>query len=438
MLKLVRRFLADERGNFAIMTGLLMPVVLLAAGVGIDYGIALSSAQKLNSAAQGAVLAGLSEVQARSERGEDIDEDLLTESILGFFNATSGGLVSTDILSATPQVVVNRNEISATLQYRADYRTTLVGIFGKDIVEIANQARAVVTLRSYISINVLVDTSQSMGIGATDNDQRLVAEVLNCAFACHINQARGNSNYDRARNNGATMRIDVARNAISSAIDVVEDAASFEDQVRMGLFKFDNNLTEIISPTNSLASDFAHLRSLVAQEILLGTNYGGTNQEEALHQIAARIPANGTGRSADDRLQYVVVVTDGVESGQAWLASRGWHLHAAASPNAPSQAYAAHEVNYALRTDACQVLRDAGIELYFVYTEYLEPKYGFIGSHDRGRFDFVSDYLFPIIEGRMASCTGTAEHVLHASTPAEINSAFVSIARKLSSPLRLY
>jgi Flp pilus assembly protein TadG len=52
MLSRFRQFLADEGGNFAIMTGLLIPLVLTAAGVGLDYGMALTSAQKLNAAAQ--------------------------------------------------------------------------------------------------------------------------------------------------------------------------------------------------------------------------------------------------------------------------------------------------------------------------------------------------------------------------------------------------
>ena len=45
----------------------------------------------------------------------------------------------------------------------------------------ALRSHATVTLRSYININILVDTSQSMGIGATDNDQRLVAQATGCA-----------------------------------------------------------------------------------------------------------------------------------------------------------------------------------------------------------------------------------------------------------------
>ena len=78
------------------------------------------------------------------------------------------------------------------------------------------------------------------------------------------------------------------------------------------------------------------------------------------------------------------------------------------------------------------------MEIYFIYTEYLEPRYGTINSNDRSRFDFISKTLFPIIPARMAACTGSANNVLKASSPAEINAAFVAIASKLSSPLRLY
>ena len=166
--------------------------------------------------------------------------------------------------------------------------------------------------------------------------------------------------------------------------------------------------------------------------------YGGTNIEDALRQIAARMPAGGGGGSADDRIQYVVVVSDGVESGQAWLPGKNWFYYPGNTPNSPNKWYAAHEVNYALNSNVCTSLRDAGIEIYFIYTEYLEPRYGTISSHDHNRFDFVSNTLFPIIPARMAACAGNANNVLKASSPAEINAAFVAIASKLSSPLRLY
>ncbi|MGP1665069.1 MAG: hypothetical protein ACTS5I_03960, partial [Rhodanobacter sp.] len=320
----------------------------------------------------------------------------------------------------------------------ADYDTSVMSLFGRDTVLISNQARAAVTLRSYININILVDTSQSMGIGATDRDQQLVAQATGCAFACHINQTRGNSSYDSARRNGANMRIDVARTAVVSAIDAMAEAQEFAGQITVGLYRFSNQLTEILSSGNLRAGDLGYAKSVAASQIALDMTYGGTNQEEALRQVNSRISASGTGKSADDRLQYVIVVTDGVESGQAWLASKNWYLHEQARPNAPSKSYAAHEVNYALRSTICQSMTQRGVKIYFIYTEYLEPRYGNISTSDHNRFNFVTNSLFPIIPKRMADCTGAPEQVLKASTPAEIHEAFVELASRLSSPLRLY
>ncbi|WP_332687707.1 TadE/TadG family type IV pilus assembly protein [Devosia sp.] len=437
MLGLLRQFGRDTSGNFAIMTGLLLPLMLVATGAAVDFGIALTSSQRLSAAANGAVLAALSEVQVRTERGEEITEEAIAEAVEGFFLSNASNLPLTTLSSVTPRAEIARNEITATLSFQANYQTTLMMLFGRDTVPISNQAQATVTLRSYININILIDTSQSMGIGATDGDQQLVAQATGCAFACHINKARGSSSYDAARRNGATMRIDVARSAVAAAVDTIVATEEFPGQVTVGLYRFSNELTEILSPTDARAADPAYVKSLAQSQINLDMTYGGTNIEEALRQIATRMPASGNGGSPGDRIQYVVVVSDGVESGQAWLPNY-WFLHAKSSPNDPKKAYAPHEVNYALNPSACDGLRRSEIDLYFIYTEYLEPKYGTINSGDRQRFDFISKSLFPIIPARMATCAGSTDHVLQASSPAQIHAAFEAIAHKLSSPLRLY
>ncbi|WP_404403130.1 vWA domain-containing protein [Pelagibacterium halotolerans] len=437
MLNAIKRFKGDATGNFAVMTALLAPLVLLAAGAAIDYALALSASQRLTAAANGAVLAALSELQARVAAGEEYTEPMIEETIGSFFASAATGLPFTDVTRATPDVSVDRNNYFASLSFEADYRTNLMKIFGYDTLPISNRAQAVVGMRSYVNVSILVDTSQSMGIGATDRDQQLVAQATNCAFACHINQARGNSSYDRARRNGAIMRIDVAKNAILSAIDTFAETREFDDQVTVGLYRFSNTLTEILSPTDVRASDLAYAKSLTSSEIALDLTLGGTNQEEALRQIANRIPAGGTGRTPEDRLQYVIVVTDGVESSQAWLPNY-WFFHSRATPNDPRRGYAPHEMNYALNASACDALRERGVEVYFIYTEYLEPRYGHIGRHDHNRFDFITNSLFPIIPERMTSCAGSADNVLKANTPDEIHQTFMGLARRLSSPLRLY
>ncbi|WP_196260767.1 pilus assembly protein [Pelagibacterium limicola] len=437
MLNALKRLAGDTCANYAIITALLAPVLMMASGVAIDYALALTSSQRLTAAANGAVLAALSEVQARAEVGEEYTRPMIEETMRSFFASASVGIPFTDVSRVSPTVTVDRNNYTASIAFDADYRTSLMKIFGYDTLPISNQAQAIITLRSYININIIVDTSQSMGVGATDRDQQLVAQATGCAFACHINQARGNSSYDRARNNGASMRIDVARNAVMSAMDTLAGAREFDNQITIGLYRFTNTFTEVLSPTHVRASDLAYVKSVAASEIALDMTLGGTNQQEALRQIASRVPANGTGRSPTDRLQYIIVVTDGVENAQAWLPNY-WFFHNLATPNNPQRTYASHEVNYALNASVCSSLRDRGVEIFFIYTEYLEPRYGTISSHDRNRLNFITNSLFPIIPERMAACAGKPENVLSASTPAEIHRTFTQLASRLSSPLRLY
>ncbi len=75
---------------------------------------------------------------------------------------------------------------------RAQYDTAIMSVFGREQIALGDQcAGGVVTLRSYINISILVDTSQSMGIGANDLDQQRVAQATGCAFACtHQSGAR--------------------------------------------------------------------------------------------------------------------------------------------------------------------------------------------------------------------------------------------------------
>ncbi|MBU1304114.1 MAG: VWA domain-containing protein [Alphaproteobacteria bacterium] len=438
MLTLLGRFIRDRSGNFVIMTAILLPVALAATGAAVDLGMALIASQQLGAAANGAVLAALSDVQVLSERGVTATKEQVNASAKGFFLANTSNIAFATLDSVLPDASIRRNQIEANISFKATYRTTVMSLFGINTVPIANQAQATVTLRSYMNINILIDTSQSMGIGATDLDQQLVAQATGCAFACHINQARGNSSYDKARAKGATMRIDVARSAVAAAVDAVAAAEQFPGQVTLGLYRFSNDLTEILSPTDARASDLTQVKALAQSQINLDMTYGGTNIERALKQIATRIPTNGSGTSPGDRIQYVIVVTDGVESGQAWTAADNWFLHPYAAPNAPSKAYAAHEVNYALNPSACAALATKDVGTYFIYTEYLEPKYGTINSGDHNRFNFVTSSLFPIIQTRMSSCAGSTSSVLLAKSPAEIQSAVVGMVRKLSSPLRLY
>lgn len=432
-------FLTDRRGSFGLLTALVLPVVILGVGIAVDYGLALDASQKLKAASDAAVLGAIGEAQEAYIQQESVDlEDLIKQAGEEFFKANQAGLVSVhvDEIDVVPQV--NKNELSAELSYAAVYNTSLLKIFGYDEIPISNSSHAAVNVRSFVNINFLIDVSASMGIGATSLDQQKVASAVDCAFACHINSARGSSPYDKARAAGATMRIDVARNAAISAVDVSEDTAEFADQVTFGLYKFSNELTTVVSSSDARASNYSFLKTALRDEILLDMTNGGTNIGGAISSLTKLIPKSGSGLRANDRIQYLIVLTDGVESGQAWTASKGWFKHPSTDENSPYKTYAAHEVNYALDAETCEKARKKDIGIFFIYTEYLEPIYGDFGDHDKLRFSFVTNNLLPLIPKRFATCTTEADNVVKATTPAEIEQTFTRIVKGLSAPLRLY
>jgi Flp pilus assembly protein TadG len=438
LLKLLNLW-KSKAGNFAIATAILFPVLVMAAGSAVDYAIALKAGQDLKSAANAAALAAVTEAQLAYTKKEHIDVGkLLRRTGQEFFETEAVSVLFASIGKVDVIPAIEKNNISASIRYEATYPTYFMKLFGMTSISISNSARATMTVRTFINITFLVDVSQSMGIGATDADQKRVAEATGCAFACHINAARGSSPYDKARANGAQMRIDVARDAIMASLDAVKSASQFSGQVTFGLYKYDNELTEILSQKQQNSGDINFIKSRVRDQVKLSMVNGGTNLENALASLRNEIPASGSGLVENDRLQYLIVLTDGVESGQSWISTTGWRRYPNTVLNSPFKAYQPHEVNYAIDPDGCGRLREDKVGIYFIYTEYLEPKYGSFGDHDKERFSFVTKTLFPIIPKRFSECTGAEGHVLKANTPTEIQSQMVQLTKHLSTPLRLY
>ncbi|MEL6687957.1 MAG: TadE/TadG family type IV pilus assembly protein [Pseudomonadota bacterium] len=427
-----------DRGNFAIMTSIAAPVVILLALGTVDYGQAVQMDQKLQSDAQAAVLAAVNETQMAYNAEEDVDYAEVAKAAATRVFLARTGLEEKDFatLDITPKV--QSNVFSVQVDYRLKVPSVLSGVGSLDYHMISNTARAKASASSYINVNLMFDVSGSMGIGSTPTDQANLAAITNCAFACHTGSSRGNSSYDRARAAGVNMRIDTARDAALNAIKKIKDDLELEDQVSFGLYKFSNETTEILNPFDAKSADLDHVKSLVTSEVQMDIEGTGTNVEVAMDHIASIVSKSGSGRTAEDRVQYVVVLTDGVENSQSWYPGKGWKPHPNAKPNAPSMTHAPHEINYAPSTRPCTVLKERGIQIYFINTEYIVPTTGNISSHNVRRFGFIEDTLHDLVEDRMEQCTGSLDNVIKTNTPQEIATAFETILGEVTTPLRLY
>ncbi len=436
MRNLFSKFLNSTNGNIAIATAVVAPVILVAAGGAIDYSLAVQKSQELRTAADNAALAAVKEAYITyvDKHDQSIDlNDLIQKTAFGVFESEISQLNVIENASLNATAAIQNNRFSVDVAYSGDYETAILGIIGLDTITVGGVVTATESAASYINVNLLFDVSHSMGIGATENDQKIMVKKIGCAFACHIGGS-SNSRYRRAQNAGAQMRVDAAKLAAIEAIKSIESKLSQDSLATISVYKFDNILYDVVPVGDNNAVNFNHIKSKIQNDIELTSWLGGTNIEYALESLIDEIPANGSGRTPDDRTQYVIVLTDGIESTQAY--NGRWIPHQYANVNYPSMNHAKHETNYALNAKVCEKLRANGVEIRFIYTEYDYPYGGFRG-HDQKRFGFIEDTLFEEVTQRFKECAGDSRHIFLAKTLEEIEQAFSALLNSFYSPLRL-
>lgn len=443
MSAMIVKLQACERGSIALMFGLILMVFLAITGGAIDYGVSSRLEQDLEAAASASVLAAANEGRVAFLNGdvatEQELENLIKSSIEGRFEAKIGGLQSVDLGTITPRVVVNDNEIRAHVDYTGTSPNSFLGLIGISRMHMRGDSTAIINLPKYYHISLVFDVSASMGIGATVADEQTIAGVTNCAFTCHIGDTpQKTSGHERAQAAGAVIRLDVARNAAMTAIDTLENLQETEDQVSFSVHTFDNIPYEVVGLNDPRATDFEYVKTKIDESVHMNAEYGGTNIDLALSTVANGLPSSGSGLTADDRIHYVVVMTDGVQNAQAKLRNSGWFPHPDAALNEPYQTFARHEILHALDgTDVCSDLSTKNIVPYFLYVEYIHPSHGRISGHDQRRFGFIRDTLFDIVPTRFSDCAGDTKRVIKATSANEITEAFEDILKALIAPLRL-
>ncbi len=437
-LNISRNFCKNRKGNLSIVAALALPTSLMAAFGALDYGMYTTSSQELKTAASMAALASINDAQIAYINREDVDFDnLIRNKATEVFNSRAADIKNTTLTNVEVVPEIINNKLSVEITYNAKVGSNIMGITGKDYYGVKNTQGARVAVRSYINFNFLFDVSASMGVGATHEDMVIMKEEINCAFSCHLRSERGNSTYDVAKAAGATMRIDIAREAAKKAIDVMIQASEVTDHMRVGLHLFDTVFSSHLQTSDPVSADLVSAKSKVDEYVQMRMEFGGSNMEGGLNKLVETLPTSGTGRYVDDRIEYIIVLTDGVENPQTLEATGTWYAHPDAVPNEPFKKFADHEYEYAPAASSCDTAKAKGINVFFINTEYLVPDFPQT-SHNTDRFGFIEDTLHDLIPQRMAECAGRADNVFTATSPEEIITAFQEIIGEVSTPLRLY
>ena len=371
MLVLFIKFKAlcgDRRGNIAIITALVSLTLIFILGMGIDYGLAIDRKSQMESYADAAALAAVTPAMVAAGQSSAITT---AQNVFNAQALTMTG-VTYNANDVTVSIATSGNKRTATVQYQAQSQAMLPDVMGFGSIRIGGQATATTTIAPNIDFYLLLDDSPSMAIAATQSGiNTMVANTTaqgGCAFGCHqenpsadrLQNPYGEDNYALARSLGVTLRIDMLRQATQ---DLMTTAQTTETQkgttYRMAIYTFDIGLNTIGNLTSDLSQAQTEAGNIQLLEVysnnwLTQNDYNDdedTNYDTALNGINAIMPnpGNGTGAAGDTPQEVLFFVTDGVEDEDV-NGNRQQSL---------------------LNTDLCTAIKNRGIRIAVLYTEYL-------------------------------------------------------------------
>ncbi|HXY59620.1 MAG TPA: pilus assembly protein TadG-related protein [Methylocystis sp.] len=415
----LRAFAADRKANVLIIFALALLPLLGITGIAVTYSQGLAIKARLDTAADAAAIAGITAarnyLQTYSGSSNVVSQAITAAQTAAQaqFTANTGTL---NVATPTMSFTVNGGNISGSVAYSYTFPTQLTSLLGRPNVTIGNTATSTLTAKTYAQVYIILDNSESMGIGATWSDQCALYNMLanynlqpgdqagsctnsssattesgygqmdvrypggsqpaalGCVLACHtasqyIQVTSGHSTSWQsvsvdteqlarcASSPSITLRLDVAKQAIIDAINILPTDGSVE----VSVFRMSDALDLVIGPTSNFAAvktavvgtgavcpaptpgqTQTSLSALTTQTgIQLGSAYttnstsagssgnppnsvlpsgvsagmteGGTNITGSLSALAQYMPSGGNGWSQSSPLRYLVLVTDSVE-----------------------------------------------------------------------------------------------------------------------------
>lgn len=160
---MLRKFLESRSGNFAILSGVTMIPLCLAAGLAVDYSRHHSAQRHLQEMADATSLALASTREQNQARLEQLANDYLAA------NRTSSRVQEVQVAS----VVATTESVDVDL--RGSIPTTFMGIAGYHTLDVGASALAERATRGTVEVSLVLDNTKSMEATAGSATTRIAA-----------------------------------------------------------------------------------------------------------------------------------------------------------------------------------------------------------------------------------------------------------------------
>ena len=361
---------------------------------------------------------------------------------------------------------------TATVSYTAAYNTFFPTLLGRGTLALSGSSSATGGLSPNINFYLLLDDSPSMAIAATSSG---ITTMINntqgqcdnppyggsscgCAFGCHESHPSGESyyiptgtgsplctasnnykycnlsgsgnpggedNYALARALGVTLRIDLLATATANLMTTAQSTEEGNNSsYQMAIYTFDTGVNSIQSLTSNLstaansATNIGVLEVYQNNDLTSGNNNNDedTNYETAMNTINSTMPnpGSGTNTRGDTPQEVLFLVTDGVED-------------ECETPTLNSYSGGGCRQQYLMNsnTDWCTTIKNRGIRIAVLYTEYLPiPNNGWYENFD-GAGSGISSFQSQI-GNQMQTCASPGLYY-EVDTDGDISAALQSL-----------
>jgi Flp pilus assembly protein TadG len=363
-LDFLSRFARDKRANIAIIFAVSVIPIIFLTGMAIDYTTATSRQTQMNNAADAAALASITPAMMN-----ETDQAKITAKVQTTFNAQAA--VVSGVTYDPSKVTVNIQNVAGkrvvTVSYQAASTNSFAALLGKPSIALAGVAQSTGGLAPNIDFYLLLDSSPSMALPATQAGiNTMIAKTPDgCAFACHescktCDGLKGTDYYQIARNNNVALRIDNVNTAAQNLTTTAYNAEQTNHAAyRMASYSFDLQMNTLGALTSDMTAAKTSAAKL-AMYVPYANNYdanGVSNQDADTNFTAALTgiknampnPGSGTGLKGDTPQEVVFLVTDGVRD----------------------EMMSGTRITSVIDTTMCDAIKSKGIRIAVLYTYYL-------------------------------------------------------------------
>jgi len=420
-----RAIKSDQQGNFGVMTALLIVPLIAAAGLAVDFGMAVDERTALMNAADAAAVGALSEKSTSVAQAMTMPANgeiqLGNDDARRLFLAQLPQTLRDRLKSVSVSIKRENSELTSNVSFTAAIPTAFMGVIGKESIGVSGAAKATYQTNAFIDFFMLLDNTPSMGLGATNADIAKLEANFGCAFACHATGKAEDNTLQAARNLSVKLRIDVVRDATKKLTEDVDLYKLVNNQYRMAVYSFGTNADNLgLKEIAKLTSNMDDVDKAVTNLDLMSTvknNYNDNTLTDFASTFASIKPVVGTvgtGNSTTDRQKVVFLVSDGMTDEEKAVCSGSQKDDRCMEPIDPA---------------ACKDLKDKGIKVAVVYTTYIPLPDDKFWVNRIKPFDAR-------LRPSMEACA-TPGYFIEASPNEDIGKAMQTLFRKLMNSPRL-